>query len=132
MAGVKREGRGYGPTGTGRLCEWKEDPSEPAELSRYVSGKYILLPLYQLGLHLHAALDTSIVCAVRTVQNPSLLSYSIIPQGLSEPTRELFHFSVKKASQEFYSGRLTGTLPTLSITNVILTGEEAVQSDHQA
>ena len=62
----------------------------------------------------------------------TLLSYSIIPQGLSEPTRELFHFSVKKASQEFYSGRLTGTLPTLSITNVILTGEEAVQSDHQA
>lgn len=34
MAGVKREGRGYSPTGTGRLCEWKEDPSEPAELSR--------------------------------------------------------------------------------------------------
>ena len=36
MAGVKRERLGgYTPTGTGRLCEWKEDPSEPAELSRY-------------------------------------------------------------------------------------------------
>ena len=36
MAGVKRERLGgYSPTGTGRLCEWKEDPTEPAELSRY-------------------------------------------------------------------------------------------------